>query len=343
MGLLAIQQKGARLAVQNGAFVVRLGDRVVLQRAFHDVSDVLLIGAVDLTPEARDTLLSRGIETVFLSAGGRYKGRLVAVESNAARRRVEQARAMADPHRALVLARAVVAAKVRNQRQVLQRVERNRPGSISTQVIAALRATAARAGDADSIDTLRGLEGYAATTYFRGLANAFTHPVLRFEGRNRRPPRDPINACLSFGYALLLARVDGAVRGVGLDPYIGALHDAGRGAPALALDLMEHLRPAIVDRLVLRLVNRQQLSADHFGAPPSDEVFDATEPGERGVWLAPGGREVFFREFAALWRTRQLYGPRGTRHELGDIVVFDAQAIVRFIEDGAPIELFAPE
>ena len=107
---------------------------------------------------------------------------------------------------------------------------------------------------------MRGAEGAGSAGYFSGFGAAIVNPDFAFTGRNRRPPRDPVNACLSFGYALLTAMVTNIAERVGLDPMVGALHDLDYGRPSLALDLIEEWRPVLVDSVVLRLVNRRQIT-----------------------------------------------------------------------------------
>lgn len=346
MGALMLTQRGARLHVRGGALVVMIGDRVIAERAPHDVSDVAFFGDTDMTPDARALLFKHRIEAVWLTVGGHYRGRLSAFESTAGERRVAQIVALSDPRRLLETARAIASGKVRNQRALLQRVERERRSAIDSSAVEALGAVIRRLDVAPDTDTVRGLEGYAATIYFRGFAAAISNPHFRFEGRTRRPPRDPVNAMLSFGYALLLSRVDGAVRAAGLDPYVGALHETGRGRASLVLDLMEEFRPAVIDRLVLRLVNRAQLDANDFveARSPDDDGL-GIEPGEtgtdRGVWLGESNRNVMLREVGELWRHRVNWPADNTSRSMGDIVLLQAQALARHFERGQPYVAFA--
>jgi CRISPR-associated protein Cas1 len=146
--------------------------------------------------------------------------------------------------------------------------------------------------------------------------------------------------------------VESAVLAAGLDPYVGFLHDADRGAPSLALDLMEEFRPAVVDRLVMRLVNRQQLRSDDFRHPlvqpelvgvPPDGDAEPEEPAQ-AVYLQDEGRSLFMREFNLLWRNAQLYSVTWKSHTLADILRMQAYAVVRAVENPAqpyvPFELY---
>src|SRR5690606_21343797 len=142
-----------------------------------------------------------------------------------------------------------------------------------------------------TLDALRGVEGHATRLYFSGFRLRVRSSGFTFERRTRRPPRDPINTLLSFGYALLQAQIDGFVQAVGLDPYIGYLHDVRHGKPSLVLDLMEEFRPVFVDGLVLTLLNRQQMQPHHF----KEQLG--------GVEMTDEGRRVFLGEFEERLRT----------------------------------------
>ena len=342
MALLALQEPGARLTVSGGKLVVVRGEDVLRTVPTHEVDEVHLYGGADLTAAARGLLLRSGVDTLFFTATGRYQGRLVAAESPTGERRLAQYRTLTDPARALAFAARCVEGKLRNQRTLLRRAAADRQGDELAGALAALRRTIGQLGEAPDVETLRGLEGHGTAMYFRGLAAAVTNADLPFARRSRRPPRDPFNACLSFGYALLLTRVETAVRKAGLDPYVGALHTPGRGKPALVLDLMEELRPAVVDRLVLRLANRRQLAPGDFehpdvdpsqiGAPEGDEEPEA--PAAPAVYLARTGRAILLRAMARTWRTAVLVQSRGARFELGQVADQQAGLVARFVEGG---------
>jgi len=131
-----------------------------------------------------------------------------------------------------------------------------------TEAIAQLESSRERAARQTAIESLLGVEGDAARIYF-GMFGTMLRSDLTFAGRSRRPPRDPVNALLSFGYTLLTTELTGALAAQGLDPFVGVLHDLDYGRPSLALDLLEEFRQPIIDRLVLSVVNRGVLKADH--------------------------------------------------------------------------------
>lgn len=336
MALLAVQRPGAQVTLQAEALVVRADDQVVTTKPLHEIDEVHLYGDVTLTPPARTALLKRGVDTLLLTPTGRYLGRLESPLTANAPRRLAQYRTLLDPQKALQLARALVAAKLTNQRNLLVRIRREHPESGSPAALAALRQLIARCPETDDLDVLRGIEGQGAAMYFRGLSAAVRRPDMRFPRRSRRPPRDPFNACLSFGYTLLLTRVDSILRRVGLDPWLGALHEPEAGKPSLVLDLMEPFRPLVVDRLVLRLVNRGQLSPGDFVHPEvkPEDVSDpqAAAPTEPAVHLGPVARPIFLRALQEQWRTPYLYAPREARFELAVILQHQATELAQFFE-----------
>ena len=185
----------------------------------------------------------------------------------------------------------MVAAKIQNSRRVLQRAARDSSDTADAERIGAaskhLGKSIERLGTVGGLDELRGVEGDAARRYFGvfGLLVRADRGAFPFDTRTRRPPRDRTNALMSFLYALVLAECGSALEGVGLDPQVGYLHALRPGRPALALDLLEELRPVIADRLALRLINRRQVQASDFEDQPGDAVY-LTESGRRTVLRA---------------------------------------------------------
>lgn len=331
MGLVALMGERTRLTVRGGALHVEKDGATVRSLQTHEVTEVQVYGAADLTAAARNLLLRENIDVVFLTADGRFRGRLIGFESRQGARRLAQLRFVSDPGRRLGFARAIVEGKIQKQRAVLLRRQESLRDEVVADALARLRGLAERARTAPDPDHLRGLEGLAAATYFQGFAQAIKNPAFHFPGRTRYPPRDPVNAALSYGYSLLLSRVDAAVRAAGLDVHVGVLHEAGRGAPAMALDLMEELRPS-VDSLVLGLLNNRQLGPEDFRAPSPDELGERAELAESAVFLGDVGRSVLLRA----WERRLLdtapHPERQDRWALRDLIREAATAAARVFE-----------
>jgi CRISPR-associated protein Cas1 len=260
----------SRLRLDNDTLRVEVEKETRLRVPLHHLQSVVCFGHVGLSAPLMHRLAEDGIALVLLDTNGRFKARLEGAVSGNVLLRQAQHRAVENAGVTLELARALVAGKLKNQRQVLQRGARESKQADdeakltrATQDLAAsLRALPA----ASDLDTLRGIEGEAARTYFAAL-NLLVRPDLRelfsMDGRSRRPPRDRMNAMLSFFYSMWVNDCRSACEAAGLDPQLGFLHAVRPGRAALALDLMEEFRP-LADRLALTLVNRGQVSASDF-------------------------------------------------------------------------------
>ena len=258
------------LRLDNDTLRVELERETRLRVPLHHLSAVVCFGHVNLSAPLMHRLADSGIALVLLDDNGRFKARLEgAVGGNVLLRQAQFLR-IANPAFTLDMARACVAGKIKNARQVAQRGAREAKSEDEaralTRVADDLAATLRALPAADSLDTLRGLEGEAARQYFSGL-NLLVRPDQRatfaMDGRTRRPPRDRFNALLSFLYAMWMNDCRSALEAAGLDPQVGFLHALRPGRAALALDLMEEFRPW-ADRLALTLINRGQLAADDF-------------------------------------------------------------------------------
>jgi CRISPR-associated protein Cas1 len=281
---LYVQTQGARIGLEGECLRVETpgGDRIVVR--LPETSQVALFGNVQITTQAVAALLDRDIPLVFFSQGGWYRGRTLAHGSKNIELRVAQHRAAAEPEFALALARVFVAAKIRNQRTMLRR-NHAAPDPV---VLGELEALAKSAERAESVGELLGLEGTAARYYFgafTGMLKNVASNAFEIEGRNRRPPRDPINAMLSLAYALLTKDCALAVVAAGLEPMLGFLHQPRYGRPALALDLMEEMRPIIADSVVITAVNTQVIGEGDF------------VHGRTGCALTEAGRRRFIETY----------------------------------------------
>ncbi len=242
------------------------------------VDRVVVQGNITLTSPALAALLEVHAEITWLDAYGRFQGHLAPSFSKNGQLRLAQAVAHHDHRRRHYLARGFVQGKITNLRTMLMRFNRKQQQEQITQAVTQMKQTLAdltalepdatapdpQRPQADSAyGRLHGLEGQASALYFQNFRHLLNQPEL-FSGRTRRPPLDPVNALLSYGYTILLNQVMSALCTVGLDPYIGYLHGTRLGKPALALDLMEEFRPLIVDSVVLTLFNNNILQAKDF-------------------------------------------------------------------------------
>jgi len=268
--------------VTPGAYVGLRGDELLVRRSGEELgraplpltSQVSLYGRVQVSTQALARLMRLGIPTAFFSSGGWFNGFVQGMPHGNVVVRVAQHRAAADLPTKLKHARCFVAEKIANQRTLLRRHGRRRSADDPEQrktVDKALRAMAAarrRVASARDLDELRGFEGNAARHYFGTFDVMLTAEArllgFKLEQRNRRPPRDPVNATLSFAYAMLSRELTHVCVRVGLEPLLGFLHEPRHGRPALALDLMEGFRPILGDSVALLCLNNGELTPRHF-------------------------------------------------------------------------------
>ncbi len=250
-----LRSRGNRLVLERG------GERV-FSVALSRVGQIVVFGRVGLTTPLFHRLLAMGIEVAFLDEKGRYGGRLQGPMGASPFARRGQYRVADSESKAMALSKSFVTGKLINQRNLLLRNQRRRPLPQVGATIETLERAIGKIPDQRNRQSLLGLEGSAAREYFR----AFGHLVsdFKFEKRQRRPPPDPVNSLLSFGYALLTNEVAAGCETAGLDPYYGIMHRPRPTRPSLALDLIEELRPVIVDTTVLGLLNRRELTASDF-------------------------------------------------------------------------------
>ncbi len=289
LNTLYITLENAYLRLENEAVAVVHDDTEVKRVPLHHLGGIVMLGNVSVSPPLMARCAEEGRTLVWLDEFGRFRARVEGRVSGNVLLRRQQHRALENPETVHALARTFVEGKLRNQMQVLQRAARERPEIAPpiTESLAQIRAFMQALQEAHDLDTVRGVEGYATRAYFQSLDALIVaqREAFRFHNRTRRPPRDRFNALLSFVYSLLTNDYVSALEGVGLDPQVGYLHALRPGRPALALDLMEELRPAFADRFALSLVNLQQLTPDHFEERPGGAVL-LNEQGRRELLVA---------------------------------------------------------
>jgi CRISPR-associated protein Cas1 len=350
MATLALMEQGTTLGVEGEIFSVEREGQVIQQVRMAEVDEVLVFGSIALTPAAIAALLQRGIDTVFLTARGQYRGRLVGKPGRNVHLRLAQLDRLRDPVLAVPLARSLVGGKIANQRYILLRAQREQKREDLAEAIGTLRRLLETLEIAEAIEAVRGLEGQAAALYFGAFGKCIRNPQFLFTVRTRRPPRDPVNAMLSFGYTLLGMAMESLTLRVGLDPMVGVFHAPEYGRPSLALDLIEEFRPVMVDTLVLRLVNRREVATEDFEelrddaelAGVGDEELGQAEPAERAVsadrqavWLGPTGRRVFFRAWGRRLRETHFYPIRRQTLMLEEIMQQQVYQLARVLSGEA--------
>lgn len=263
---LYVTEQGAQVGLSGDVLHVRGRERQPLAEArLIEVSQVVLVGNVQITAQAARELMTRGVPICWTTYGGWLSGLSDGLGHGNVELRRAQFRAADDEGFCRRLAGRLVRTKIYNSRTMLRRNHEALPDQVPRE----LALIAEACGEAEGIGTLLGLEGNAARVYFENFDGMLRSPEgegvdFDFKHRSRRPPRDPVNALLSFGYSLLAREVAVAVRAVGLDPFLGFYHRPRFGRPALALDLMEEFRPLLADSVALTLINGGMVKRDDF-------------------------------------------------------------------------------
>jgi CRISPR-associated protein Cas1 len=268
---LYVMTPNAYLHLENDTLRIEVERETKLRVPLHHVGSVVCFGNVLVSSAVMHRCADDGIGLVLLDRNGRFKARLEGPVSGNILLRQAQHRVAGDAGFALDMARAVIAGKLRNARQVLLRGAREADDKEDSARLNEATDSLARSirnlPHAPDLDTLRGIEGDAAKVYFSVMPNLVrksAREAFTMDGRTRRPPRDRFNALLSFLYSMVMNDCRSALESVGLDPQLGFLHAVRPGRAALALDLMEEFRALLADRLALTLINRGQISGADF-------------------------------------------------------------------------------
>jgi len=338
MTVAYVMEQNASVTREGGRILIKK-DRTILHtlHAFK-LEQIVLFGNVFLTPAAISHLLTMGIDTVFMSKNGRYKGRLQGPHGKNISLRRQQFAQMANPEFCLDTAMYIVEGKINNLRSVLLRLNRSKRGLDLDDQILALKTLNRKVEDASDLDVLRGLEGRGAVLYFQGFSKGFLADGIEFKKRIRRPPTDPVNALLSLGYTFLFNEVMGAVSMIGFDPYLGSLHAVEYGRPSLPLDLMEEWRPIIVDTLVLSLFNLTILTRDDFIiSEDSTEFLEEDESDEimsshpLPVRLSDDGMRKFITQFERKMAQKTKYHLTGHHLSYRDCIREQIRHFARYL------------
>ncbi|MEL6816781.1 MAG: type I-D CRISPR-associated endonuclease Cas1d, partial [Cyanobacteria bacterium J06598_3] len=244
------------------------------------VDGVVVLGRATVSPAALTELLQRNIPLSFMTGTGRFLGRLEPELSKNIFVRAAQWQAAGEGEQALHVVRGFVRGKLKSDRNLLLRAQREGKADVAAGIVR-LEQAMSPLDKTMTIDALRGLEGAGSAAYFAYFNQLISAEGFAFTTRRRRPPTDPVNALLSFGYSLLAYDVQGAINVVGFDPYLGYLHTQRYGRPSLALDLMEEFRPLVVDAMVLSAINRRAIALDDFLDEPLSHAVSLTDEGRR--------------------------------------------------------------
>lgn len=323
-GPLYVQEQGAWIGTAKGVLVVRKDGNLMAEAKLKDLDHLVLCGNVQISTQAVHLLCEAGIPICHLSSGHWFYGFTSGFALRNAYDRAAQFQASTDPARCLAFARAIVAAKAANQRTFLQRNADPRP----QPALDAMAQVLPLVDTAPEAESLLGLEGTLARHYFGAFAHLIKPGDLAqafdAQGRARRPPPDPVNALLSFGYAILAKECTVALAAVGLDPFWGFFHRPRHGRPSLALDLMEEFRPLIVDSAVINAVNTGMLGRSDFTC------------GKSGCLLKDTGRKAFLRALEARLDQLATHPLLGYRVSWRVMIRLQARLLARWLRGDLP-------
>ncbi len=320
--LLVVQKAGSQVGQRGGEFVVTVQGEVVRKLPLHQVRGIYLYGAVQLTAQAAESCLENGVDVAYFAGSGRFLGLLRGLPASGVDARLGQVRLFAEPFFRLKLSRESIRAKISNQRTMLMR-----NGDVSDRVLRLLADARDATADTRDLGELLGVEGAAANLYFEQFASMLKGVAWKFDfaGRNRRPPRDPVNALLSLGYSILAKELAGVCHAVGLDPFLGFLHQPRYGRPALALDLMEEFRPLVADSVAISLVNRGEID-------PGDFIRAAS-----GTFLNEQGRRRFWEAWFRRLDTEVSHPEFGYKMSYRRMLEVQARQLWRVVRGDAPV------
>ncbi len=270
LNTLYITSPNRYLSLDGENVVIQDNGNEVARVPLHNLEQIVTFGYAGASPALMGKCAASGIELVFMSSSGRFLARVEGeINGNVLLRR-QQYRYADDKNMRLSISKNIICAKLFNSRWTIERTLRDHPMRIDTDRFNAcsqlLKKSIDNAGRTSDIDTLRGIEGEAAQVYF----SIFNDMILQqkddfvFTVRNKRPPKDNVNALLSFAYSLATGMCTGALGAVGLDPYVGFMHTDRPGRRSLALDIVEELRAPLCDRFVLTLINKKVITANDF-------------------------------------------------------------------------------
>lgn len=335
-----VKLEGEALRVQYPAGHATRASGKVVRVPLNHVEQVLVLGDITLTTPALHALLERRIAVHFLSARGRSYGSLTADWGKNSGVRLAQYQTFRDLPRRFVVARACVAGKLLNMRTLLLRYARSRDNNAdlsaaAQQIRGCLRSLARLASPEavapddrmNGLGTLLGLEGNGSSAYY-GVLGRVLKGAWVFPGRVKRPPTDPVNALLSFGYTILTNQTVSLIHAVGLDVGLGVLHQPGFGKPALALDMIEAFRPIIVDSVVITMINTGQITPDDFSV-------------EMGAYrLSDTARKRFLEKLEARFSERVQHPIFGYQASYRRCIEIQVRLFAKYVQ--GEIEQYAP-
>ncbi len=259
-----ITDQGAVISRRRGRIVISKYGQILSSIPEKKITKLCLMGNISLTTHAIHFFLDYGIDVIFMTQFGRYRGKLYKEEYRNVLLRLGQYEKAKDELFQLKMAKSIVAGKLKNYQDYLFWKRKNTTKGALSQEIASIRSIIEKIDNAKDINNVRGLEGIGTKFYFSGLKKLIKNPDFVFTKRIAHPPKDRINSLLSFGYSMLYNEVLAAMNNVGLDPYFGNLHTVEISKKSLLFDMVEEYRCLVIDDFIIKLVNRNEVNKDDF-------------------------------------------------------------------------------
>lgn len=326
MSNLYVYEQGSVVSYQNNRLQIKEQNGNEHSVPIESIDNIVMFGGIQVTTNCIQKLLERGVHLTWLSNTGSYYGRLDSTSHINIDRQRLQFRKSDDLNFSLELSKRFIHGKTTNQRTVLVRYNRYLQPERMQALLDEMAKNIQKIDHARTISELMGIEGLLAKQYYKGL-NLVLPPKFSFEKRTRRPPKDPFNAILSFGYTLLHYEIFTTVATKGLNPYAAFLHADRHNHPALCSDLLEEWRPILVDSLAISLINHRKITA---------EMFDHNEK-NGGVYLQKEACKKFVAEFEK--RLRQEVGYIAEvpyKMSFRRIIEYQVMQLIKALEDDRP-------
>lgn len=335
LNTLYVTTPNAWLARDGECVSVKIDGEEKLKIPLINLENIITFSYAGASPALMYACAKYGIGLSFLSENGHFLARSSGKTNGNVLVRRRQYRFADDGKISLKLASSIVAAKISNSRKVLERFLRDYPESPDcTRVKEAsniLNYAKSEAVNARDADTLRGTEGNASRVYFSVFNALILRPDFEFDGRNRRPPKDKVNALLSFAYTVLANDIQSALESAGIDSYVGFYHTDRPGRASLALDIMEEFRAYLGDRFVLSLINRNMISPEDF-----------IDNGDGGTVLKPDAKKIFLSNWQKRKREEIVHPFLGEKVCIGLLGYVQAMMMSKYLRgelDGYPVFL----
>jgi CRISPR-associated protein Cas1 len=328
---LYLTEQGSVLCKTGDRLIVKKDNEVLLDVPCSKINAVLIFGNVQFTTQAVHELFEHGVEMAILSRTGRLIGQLTSPATKNIELRIEQFNKYHDEAFKLKLSKSIVNGKISNCLNTMKGFSYNHPEVNFSGEMADIENGIKSIENANSIPTLRGIEGNAARAYFEGFGKMMLGEFT-FERRKKRPSTDPVNALLSFGYTMIFNEISSLLDGLGFDPYLGYFHEVEYGRPSLACDIQEEFRAAI-DRFTLYLVNNRMLSGDDFYKNPKDG----------SVYLKREAMKKYFVEYEKYLNREFKYPETGENTTMRKCFRRQAEKLANYIKGAAEYTSFRLE